>query len=680
MRSLRSLKGNEKLLLILLLAGNISYIIYWSVFSIDRFHSLHAYVYDLGVAMESGWLVFHTSWSLSYLYHNFYSISGRILLSPLFVTGDFPFVLVVQTVAISAGSLFVLLIARKEIGKGAVPLLLSLSYLLYFPLAGANYYDFHYQVFFIPFFLAGFYCYLQERYVLSIVILTISGLFRFPYMAFPLALSVIEIATVILKATICRESVDWKKVKFLVYGAVVFSAFLILGYLSLTSVSATQTGAVLGLTHGSAFSLGNIRVDLDIKIFTVVLILGALLFYPLKSKYMILTIPYFFFVFFYDYKGYYYPNAFQNQYAAAVVPFLFIALIDVLKNYYPSFDRDYEGEGELKVYKRIKNNALRDVIVLLIVLILFAQVFQPYGALNGNTEDSFGASYILNDNLENFSVFQKAVNLIPKDTPANEVLVQNDLPFVYPLSADFSSPVGYIQTLTYNNTAFYNNYTEQGSDGKFYPISPKYIVMYPYGSYGPKDRFGYYEYVDQVSPPPNNISNFMIVTHLIATGHYGILAEADGLFILEKGYSGPLKYYVPFSRYYPYTDFLPGNNSIVTSKGIMINNTIAKLFFYGPFTALSPGGYSITYYFKSVGNNTSGLIELTATYNNGIPFFSKLTPFNTNNYKAEDINFSYDFNNSVFTAADQFNGFIDTIHGQLVFEGISIIQISEPLS
>ncbi len=678
MSSLKTLKGTEKILLILLLAGNISYIVYWSIFSIDRFHSMHAYILDLGAAMESGWLIFHTPWTMSYLYHNFYYISGRILLSPLFVTGNFPFILVVQTVAISSGSLFVFLIARKAMGKGVIPLLISMSYLIYFPVAGANFYDFHYQIFFLPFFLAGFYFYLQERFVLSIVILTISGLLRFPYMAFPLALAVIEIATMIVRTRMDGGSVDWKKMKFLVLGSVIFSVFLILGYLSLTSGSTTQSGAVLSLTHGSAFALGNIRVDLDVKIFTAVLILGGLLFYPLKSKYMILTIPYFFFVFFYDYKGYYYPNAFQNQYAAAIMPFLFIGLIDILKHYYPSSEKGDDGKEESKVYKRIKNNALRDVVVLFIALILFAQVFQPYGALNSYTEDSFGSSYILNNNSVNFNVFQQAVNLIPKDTPANEVLVQNDLPFVYPLPADFSSSIGYIQTLTYNNTAFYNNYTELGTDGKFYPVSPKYVVMYPYGSYGPKDRFGYYEYVDQVSPSPNNISNFMIVTHLIETGNYGVLAEADGLFILEKGYIGPLKYYVPFSRYYPYTDFLPGNNSIVTSHGILINSSIAKLFFYGPFTALSPGVYSVTYYLKPMGNNTSGLMDFTATYNNGLPFFSKIALFNGTYSKTGIISFTFDFNDSLFTADDQFNCFIDTIHGQLVFEGISINQVSGP--
>ena len=678
MRSLKTLKGTEKILLILLLAGNISYIVYWSIFSIDRFHSLHAYVFDLGIAMESGWLIFHTPWTISYLYHNFYFISGRILLSPLFVTGNFPFILIVQTVAISSGSLFIFLIAKKAMGNGVIPLLLSMSYLIYFPIAGANFYDFHYQVFFIPFFLSGFYCYLQERYVLSIAILTISGLFRFPYMAFPLALALIEIATMTVRTKMDGRDVDWKKMKFLVLGSVIFSIFLILGYLSITSGSSTQSGAVLNLTHGSAFALGNIKVDLDIKIFTATLILGGLLFYPLKSKYMILTIPYFLFVFFYDYKGYYYPNAFQNQYAAAIVPFLFIGIIDVLKHYYPSFEKGDDTKEESKVYKRIRKNALRDVVVLFIALILFAQVFQPYGALNSNTEDSFGSSYILNNNTPNFNVFQQAVNLIPKDTPANEVLVQNDLPFVYPLPADFSSPVGYMQTLTYNNTAFYNNYTELGSDGKFYPLSPKYVVMYPYGSYGPNDRFGYFEYVNLVSPPPNNISNFMIVTHLTATGDYGILAEADGLFILEKGYNGPLEYYVPFTRYYPYTDFHSGNYTRVTSQGIISNSNMASLFFYGPPTALSPGKYEVTYYFRPIVNNTSGIMGLTGTNYNGLPFFSKLAEFNGTSNRTGFITFTYDFNDTVFTVDDQFNAYINFIHGELAFVGISINQISGP--
>ena len=170
----------------------------------------------------------------------------------------------------------------------------------------------------------------------------------------------------------------------------------------------------------------------------------------------------------------------------------------------------------------------------------------------------------------------------------------------------------------------------------------------------------------------------MIVTHLTATGDYGILAEADGLFILERGYNGPLEYYVPFTRYYPYTDFHPGNYSHVTSQGIITSNTNASLFFYGPPTALSPGKYEVTYYFKSIVNKTSGIMELMGTNYNGLPFFSKLATFNGTSNRTGIITFTYDINDTTFTADDQFNANINFIHGELAFVGVSINQISGP--
>ncbi len=680
MHYLRFLTRPVKIQLILLAIANLSYIVYWSIFSIDRFYSLHAYIFDLGVAMESGWLIFHTHWTLSYFFNSFYYLSGRILLSPLFITGSFTFILVVQTVAISLGSVFVFLIAKRILRVEILPIFIAISYLIHFPLAGANFFDFHYQVFFIPFFLAGFYYYLRERYIIAIILLTISGLFRFPYMAFPAALFLIEIFTIMARERRDAFKTYGRRLKFLFYGLVTFSFFLILGYTSLLSASSGHYTAIINLTHGGFFSLSNIKVDLDIKILTVILILGGLLFLPLKSKYMVLTLPYFFFVFFYDFKGYYYPNALQNQYTAALVPFLFLALIEVLKNYYPFGEKKEASDRDPGLYRKFKNNAMKEVIVVFVVLLLFTQVYQPYGALNSYTEDSFGSSYVMNVSTQDFKVFEHAISLIPKNTPSNEIFVQNDLPFVYPHPANSSSPLSYIQTLTYNNTAFFSNFTELGSDGKYHPVSPKYVVMYPYGSYGPKNRFGYFEYVNLVSSPPNNISNFMIVTHLLATGDYGIIAEADGLFILEKAYRGPLEYYVPFNRSYSYSDFFATANSSLTSLGIEIKSPSKGLVFYGPPTALSPGNYTVTYHFKTMGNDTTGLFSFRSYYNNEYLWFSKTISFNSSSqsWKNGTASFTYSFSSDQFTAGDQFNAYVYSIEGAIVFTGITIQQTSGP--
>ncbi|MEM4068199.1 MAG: DUF2079 domain-containing protein [Candidatus Micrarchaeaceae archaeon] len=671
---------SDKILFALLIAANASYIVYWSVFSIDRFYSLHAYVYDLGVAMESGWLIFHTHWTVLYFFQSFYFLSGRILLSPLFIGANFPFILVVQTIAISSGSIFVFLAAKIILRNNVLSILLATSYLIYFPLAGPNFYDFHYQVFFIPFFLAGFYFYLKGKYVVSIVLMTISGLFRFPYMAFPAAFAVIEMAAIFVRYRKHAFEAERKRLKFLLYGFLTFSAFLVFGYLSLLSASSGQAGAILSLTHGSLFSLSNIRVDLGIKIFTVVLILGSLLFLPLKSKYVLLTLPFFFFVFFYDYEGYYFPLVLQDQYAAAFVPFLYIAVIDALgSSITVKGERNSEKEGGTpEIYKKVRKNALKYVITLLIVLILFTQVFEPYGALNSYAGDSYGASYVMNVSMPNFQTFENAIKLIPKDTPANEVFIGENLPFVYPLPVNSSSPLSPIQSMVYPNTAFFYNYTELGSNGKYYPILPKYVVMYPYGSYGPKDRFGYFGYVNQISSYPNNVSDYDIVTHLIGTGDYGILAEADGLFILERGYHGPLKYYVPFYRFYGPNDFIPGANSKVTSSGISIGVSTPGLFFYGPPTALSPGNYTVTYYFKLIGDNTSGIINLRSYYGTGYQFFSEITSFNSAATKAGAFKVTYGFSSGTFTSNDQFVAYIVKLYGTIVFEGVAINQVSGP--
>ena len=120
----------------------------FALISLMRMWSLNANIYDLGVAMEQGWLVFHIHWTLRLFLSDFGYFSGRFLLSPLFVSGSFSLFLIAQTVAIAIPSFFVYGIAVKIIKRRLPSLLISLSYLIYFPLAGMNLFDFHYMAFF----------------------------------------------------------------------------------------------------------------------------------------------------------------------------------------------------------------------------------------------------------------------------------------------------------------------------------------------------------------------------------------------------------------------------------------------------------------------------------------------------------------------------------------------------
>ena len=132
----------------ILFTANASYIAYFALISLMRMWSLNANVYDLGVVMEQSWLVFHTNWTLHLFLSDFGYFSGRFLLSPLFVPGSFTLILIAQTVAIAIPSFFVYGIAMKIVKRRLPSLLISLSYLIYFPLAGMNLFDFHYMVFF----------------------------------------------------------------------------------------------------------------------------------------------------------------------------------------------------------------------------------------------------------------------------------------------------------------------------------------------------------------------------------------------------------------------------------------------------------------------------------------------------------------------------------------------------
>ena len=94
--------------------------------------------------------------------------------------------LVIQEIFLGLPAIVIYLIAQTHIKDKTSSLLISLSYLLYFPLAGVNYYDFHFQAFFMLFFLLGYFTFIKGKYIYSSIFFFLSGTVRFPYMVFPI--------------------------------------------------------------------------------------------------------------------------------------------------------------------------------------------------------------------------------------------------------------------------------------------------------------------------------------------------------------------------------------------------------------------------------------------------------------------------------------------------------------
>ncbi|MEM3858711.1 MAG: DUF2079 domain-containing protein [Candidatus Micrarchaeaceae archaeon] len=635
---------------------------------------MNASVYDLGVAMEEGWLVFHTHWTPGLFLIDFGIYSGRILLSPIFQFRSFELILIIQTIALALPSVFIYGISKIILKRKLLALLIALAYLIYFPLSGINLFDFHYMAFFPLFFISGCYFYFRNKFNLSFILFLLSGLIKFPFIVFPIVFLLLNLKVSFLKPLHYLSTSERKKQIFTIITIFAFTLLLALSYYSVSLIGVST------YLHSGPFLLNNIQNDLDNKIFTILLIFFPFLLLPLFSKYSILLIPIIFFDLFLD-GGFTYPGLFLDQYSAVLVPFVFLSFIDALSKFggndtKSSTSKDSKPSQGKQSRKYTFKMQDKYVIALVISLILFATVFQPYGPLNTYTQENHFASSYADYNITIFNYAVKVASLIPSNVSASDILIENNLPFIFPridtYGLNISNPLSAPLEIDYNYNFFYN-YTELGPNG-FVPIIPDYIMMYPYG--GVYNQ-GYWGYSGTDGPYPHNISNANLINYLTSKYHYGLLAEADGIFLLEKNYSGPLKYYVPFSYYYPATyfnAFSPYSN--ILKNTIVANNVSKEGLFWGP-TVIIPGSYQVRFYFNYISNSTNNSIELHIASDYGLKNIADLI-YNLNSTGEGSFTVSFNITVQHIVSYGIYSTYVNYWGGELIFKGISVNQIAPP--
>jgi len=165
----------------------LSYIVYFSLFSILRYRTLYAHYFDLGIMHQT---VYNTFMSLKtgdftrFLEltnpHGFDQVKRMAIhndiflafLAPLYFVYSGPeTLLILQTVVIALGAIAVYGISKIVFNKThnvrLISLFFSFAYLMYPPLQRMNQFDFHAVALATPLLLFMFYCYLNKRYVIS---------------------------------------------------------------------------------------------------------------------------------------------------------------------------------------------------------------------------------------------------------------------------------------------------------------------------------------------------------------------------------------------------------------------------------------------------------------------------------------------------------------------------------
>ncbi len=644
---------NSRLILLILILSTVLYGSFWSYVSIAKLYALNATVFDLGITSQRGWVILHAQLPLLAYLQILFNSGIVYPLSPLTATGNYPIMLIFQAFSIAIVSPALYRISRLHGLDKAFSTITALAFFLYFPVYGIFWFDFHYQVFFLPLFIFGYLLYIEKKYMGALVLFFLSGLVRYPYSIFPLAFAFIEIILIYRKR---RVGVDHNKLH------VIFTLLILMFIWSLVGYT---LGGLSGPIAFSSLPVNGVdQQGLFLRFFVIFLFLAPLLFISIFSpRWIIFTFPAFFLVLLSNNASYSYHLILQSQYVSGIVPFVFLGFIDVI-GHIKSNKKQFELH--LKFINRIfwgKLNGTSFGSVLLVALVLFNLIFAPFGPFNQNSSDNFNFHSTTNFNLTKYNELKSMINMIPNSDPY--VAFQNNIPQVLPRPLPFGSTLimgGYLGNLAnFNSSSPLNNsWPIYLSNGKISNIPINYAIL---------DAGNQYFYQG-----PHSL--YDLVRTMYSSGSYGILSEGYGLLLLKYGYNGPIINYSAEDKVISAGSFenMSGYNS-GSGPIVKTNDTSDNFMFYGPGTYLYPGSYNITFYLKTnnISQQNNIWLQVTSDSGNNVVAFEHIngTGFrNTGQWQDFSLHFFLD---NIYGKVE-FRGFGIEWNGTIEFNGVKVIQ------
>ena len=317
------------------------------------------------------------------------------------------------------------------------------------------------------------------------------------------------------------------------------------------------------------------------------------------------------------------PGILTDQYASTLIPGVFISAIYGFSNLKKISEKKHVPTRKMFRIKIKKyNNALKvGVISTLIVMLILA----PFSPIIDHS-NLYKTNLPISKYSKLYQEFSTEIKLIPLNTPY--VVIGDSEPSVLPYPQLNNTPVLVTPyTLTYN-------LSYKQLDGLSYRNATiNYVIGNPYG-----------EMFTQSLTTPYNLSMYDLLSKLYNTGNFGIVAEASGIVLLERNYTGPLQYYVPINctlgSAYLQAPIILGNlplsstNYLLTkNRPILVNNSIEL---NGPMF-LPPGEYNFSFFISSNSPNNSFQTNFTLNGSGLDQNFS--ANFTTMKNKSFEVNF-----------------------------------------
>jgi len=441
----------------------IIYTIIFSYATILKHYAFRSFAWDLGIASQSLWTTISNGSLFYYTPELFFNLSGSyfglhfspimFLLLPIYATYPAPETLLVfQSFILGLGALPLYWFARDSLHNKLIAVAFSLSYLLYAPLHGANWFDFHVQSFLPLFFFFAIYFFEREnwkRYLIFTVLALAIAESVSIVVVFVGLYGLVKYRNVLVKSLQQKALVDKKIVIPFVTIILASAWFLLSRWIQdaffpidprfLEFYKAVDYWSVLGVSGidpiGAPFYaiLNPIRVfealafDAYLKLLFVVLIFGSLLFLSFRSSILIISLSWLIPALLSNEQKFY---ILGSHYPLYLIPFIFLAAVDGMRKQY----RDVK-------FPKFASSA-RNLLVLGIIFSLFASPLSPLLLTTDFTIPHF-SEYTLPRIGSHELILKEMVTLVPQNA---SVLTQNHIfphftdrsnAYVYPLPFAF---------------------------------------------------------------------------------------------------------------------------------------------------------------------------------------------------------------------------------------------------
>lgn len=464
----------------------ITFSIYSAVFSyvvIERYLSFNANIFDLGLASSYLYSIGHGGLISTAADPRPFPVQKMIVLviAPFFNLFPDPLWLVVfQSIWMGLGIFPLYAISSHILRERKFAAFISISYLLYYPLSGVNWFDFHFMALFPTFFLFGFYFHLVKRNGISVLSMLLATVCDY---LVPLIMIFYAFHLLLVKK---EERI--KELKFasviigisliIFIGAMIYTSRLL--PLDYTNLTGTSTSTSFGPNYLSKISY-LLQMQFPV-IFTSFL----------APETLLMSVPYYALAFVNNYQPYI--STMYFQYPALTAPIIFISSVYGLRRI-----RKYLGPRSnfTKYLKTVSGILIAVILVLNVGLFSF---YSPIGELYTSNKDGNISTFITGNDFSynavssiNVSIcdieLAKMIHQIPK---GSSVLIQNNMPQL---------------SVYYNWTLpdFYVNNT-----------FPTYIVIDPYSYYYSHYSVAYHE---------TNYTMQTLSKALISTGRYSVFSS-----------------------------------------------------------------------------------------------------------------------------------------------------------